>query len=338
MAGIDPDGTAAAAATTAATTISRPTRIGRLRSSLRDFIITSSIASCMIAAFLTNKASMSNEQTQLNDQNSFLAPHLQSQSQRPLSHQERTSSAPNGNGNGNDGGGVTLKNTTRSKVHWCFWRPHMFTPMNILRDEFGYTEEVDPKAGDNWDLIFGGYPHCGDKRFDWKMETGLNKFLSEEQGWDKLQPHQVWFPCMGCKDSYCNKRDLCLLMKEIDPNYCFSLPDDHDRLLKNMRQSQEEAEGLSKPKQQFWVLKEDGPDKHLHVGNGVSFIKSERELPNKQDQSSGSYLVQPLVNHKMGVGIYQRRRHELRMYVCVTSTTPLRAYTYCVGEVCQCSD
>jgi hypothetical protein len=51
----------------------------------------------------------------------------------------------------------------------------------ILRNEFGYNEEVDPKAGDDWDFIFGGYPHCGDERFDWKMETGLNKFLTEEQ-------------------------------------------------------------------------------------------------------------------------------------------------------------
>eukprot|EP00984_Skeletonema_dohrnii_P028450 scaffold18432_cov84-Skeletonema_dohrnii-CCMP3373.AAC.1 len=49
---------------------------------------------------------------------------------------------------------MKIKNTKRSKVHWCYWRPHMFTPMNILRDEFGYIEEVDIKAGDDWDLIF----------------------------------------------------------------------------------------------------------------------------------------------------------------------------------------
>mmetsp|Transcript_15073 Transcript_15073/g.25692 ORF Transcript_15073/g.25692 Transcript_15073/m.25692 type:complete len:168 (+) Transcript_15073:45-548(+) len=59
---------------------------------------------------------------------------------------------------------MKIKNTKRSKVHWCYWRPHMFTPMNILRDEFGYKEEVDIKAGDDWDLIFGGYTNCGDKK------------------------------------------------------------------------------------------------------------------------------------------------------------------------------
>lgn len=81
-------------------------------------------------------------------------------------------------------------------------------------------------------------------------------------------------------------------------------------------------------------------DKHLHLGTGVRFIKSEMELPNEQDQrSSGAYIVQPLVNHKMGGGIWQRR-HELKIYVCVTSTTPLRAYLhiYCGGNVCPGSD
>ncbi len=218
---------------------------------------------------------------------------------------------------------VFMKTTRRSKVHWCHWRPHMWTPKKILRDQFGYTEEVDVKAGDDWDLIFGGYPHCGDKRWDWHMETGLNKYLGEK-GWDKLQPHQVWFPCMGCKNSYCNKKELCLLMKEIDPSYCFSLPEDRDLLLEGMRQRH------SMQQEQLWVLKEDFPDKHKHVGTGINFIKSETELPSNEDQNSGGYLVQPLVNHKMGEGIYQRRRHELKMYISVTSTSPLRVYTYSI--------
>ena len=215
---------------------------------------------------------------------------------------------------------VFLKNTKRSKAHWCFWRPHMGRPMAMLRDEFGYNEVADPTKGEDWDLIFGGYPNCGSKKFDFKMETGLNKFLND-RGWDTLQPHQIWFPCMGCKNSYCNKKELCLLMKEIDPSYCFSLPEDRNRLLEGMRQRH------SSQQQQLWVLKEDSPDKHIHVGTGINFIKSETELPSNEDQNSGTYLVQPLVNHKMGEGIYQRRRHELRMYISVTSTSPLRVYT-----------
>ena len=226
-----------------------------------------------------------------------------------------------------------IKNTTRSKVHWCHWRPHMYTPMLILQQEFGYTEEIDPRKveNDQWDLIFGGYPHCGDKKFDWKMETGVNKYLSK-QGWDELAPHQIWFPCMGCKGSYCNKKDLCLLMKMIDPTYCYSLPDDRAILTQKMRdqQSQQQATevvGNRSRMEQFWVLKEDHPDKHLHVGTGVHFIKSENELPSVQDENVG-YLVQPLINHKMGGKEYDRRRHELKAFVCVTSTTPFRAYMY----------
>eukprot|EP00581_Thalassiosira_minuscula_P030207 CAMPEP_0183763398 /NCGR_PEP_ID=MMETSP0739-20130205/9676_1 /TAXON_ID=385413 /ORGANISM="Thalassiosira miniscula, Strain CCMP1093" /LENGTH=507 /DNA_ID=CAMNT_0026001815 /DNA_START=126 /DNA_END=1649 /DNA_ORIENTATION=+ len=228
-----------------------------------------------------------------------------------------------------------IKTSVRSKAHWCFWRPHMGRPMNILRNEFGYNNEVNPEAGEEWDIIFGGYQNCGSRRnsrnFDWKMETGLNKYLNE-QGWDKLQPHQVWFPCMGCAHSYCNKKELCLLIKKIDPTYCFSLPGDRDRLLKAMEvDSQEGFDDGGSRTRQFWVVKEDYADKHLHVGHGVRFIKSTTELPNEQDQSSGAYLVQPLVRHKTaGAGEFHRRRHELRMYVSVTSTTPLRAYAYSV--------
>eukprot|EP00956_Cyclotella_meneghiniana_P016366 scaffold25831_cov38-Cyclotella_meneghiniana.AAC.2 len=214
-------------------------------------------------------------------------------------------------------------NSTRSRVYWCHWRPHMGTPKSILQREFGYTQEVDPKAGDEWDLIFGGYPNCGDGsvKFDYQMKTGLNKYLSEK-GWDKLSPHQVWFPCMGCKDSYCNKRDLCYLMKKIDPNYCFSLPDDQERLVELMEIKNKTSS------RQFWVVKKDNPNEHLHSGHGVRFIESVEELPNMEDRSSGMYLVQPLVHHRMGKDGYKMRRHELRMHVSITSTSPLRAYAY----------
>jgi hypothetical protein len=217
---------------------------------------------------------------------------------------------------------MRIKNSTRSRVFWCHWRPHMMKPKNILQKEFGYVDEVNPSEGDDWDLIFGGYPNCGSVKFDFEMKTGLNKYLND-QGWDKLSPHQVWFPCMGCKASYCNKRDLCYLIKKVDPNYCFSLPDDRDRLIKLMESAK------NSQTQQLWVLKQDHPSKHLHVSAGVRFIESVSELPNEQDQTSGEYLVQPLVQHKMGIGGgYRNRRHELKMFISVTSTTPLRAYAY----------
>ncbi|KAL3803339.1 hypothetical protein HJC23_009303 [Cyclotella cryptica] len=222
------------------------------------------------------------------------------------------------------------QNVKRSKVHWCFFRNHMFKPMNILKNEFGFTDEVDPQSGDSWDLIFGGYPHCGihpTERFDWNMEYGLNAHLSQ-QGWENLQHHQVWFPCMGCSHSYCNKRELCYLTREIDPSSCYVLPQDQHRLLEAMGMN----DTGSNTTQQLWVVKEDSPEKHLHVGKGVHFIKSPDELPSVEDQINGTYLVQPLVRHRMLSGDY-KRRHELRMYVSVTSTRPLRAYAYTAGMV-----
>jgi hypothetical protein len=92
-----------------------------------------------------------------------------------------------------------------------------------------------------------------------------------------------------------------------------------------MRHNEEEAK--TSGKRHHWVVKQDSAVKNLHVGSGVRFIKSEEELPTIQEQISGDYLVQPLTDHKMGPGEYQRR-HELRMYLGVTSTTPLRAYAY----------
>ena len=39
--------------------------------------------------------------------------------------------------------------------------------------------------------------------FDWKMEQGLNKQLLE-RGFETLKPHQVYIPCMGCREGFCN--------------------------------------------------------------------------------------------------------------------------------------
>ena len=127
----------------------------------------------------------------------------------------------------------------------------MRTPMKMLQGEFGYNETVDAMKTDDWDLIFGGYPHCGsnisnDKNLDWAMERGLNAHLNEK-GWDGLGEHQVWFPCMGCKDSYCNKRGLCKITRELDPHSCYLLPQDLDRLKSKMEEDNNK----------LWVLKRD---------------------------------------------------------------------------------
>ena len=50
---------------------------------------------------------------------------------------------------------------------------------------------------------------------------------------------------MGCKESYCNKRDLCLLMREIWPDSCYKLPEDLERWKTQTGQNK------------LWVLKQD---------------------------------------------------------------------------------
>ena len=208
----------------------------------------------------------------------------------------------------------------RQKVHWCWWPPHMRRPSKILSNEFGYNNTVDATKTDDWDLIFGGYPHCGktqkNKTWDWKMERGLNHHLNEK-GWDTLKPHQVWFPCMGCKDSYCNKRGLCEITRELDPDSCYLLPNDLDRLKTRMESDRD----------QLWVLKRDSPTMHSHMGTGVSFIRNASQIPSAENLTDETYLVQPFVEQHMGSGNYHRR-HEIRLYIAVTSTTPLRAYAY----------
>ena len=208
---------------------------------------------------------------------------------------------------------ATLKHDRRNKVMWC-GPQHSRNVMTIIENDFQYTP-VPWSAHPDWDLIYGGYPHCGVTKgqppFDWEMKTGLNKILNDT-GWSNLKPHQIWFPCMGCKHSYCEKNQLCYLLRNIDPSACYVLPDDADRLESQMDGSK------------LWVLKRDGRNLNLHVGTGVSYIRNMTQIP---DTSDGSYLVQPYLEPFLGQGEYQRKA-ELRAYLAITSVYPLRLYIY----------
>ena len=81
------------------------------------------------------------------------------------------------------------------------------------------------------------------------MERGLNARLNTG-GWDAMEPHQVWFPCMGCKGSYCNKCDLCLITRAFRPDSCYKLPEDLGRLQVQMGQAGDAGHRI-------WVLKQD---------------------------------------------------------------------------------
>lgn len=204
----------------------------------------------------------------------------------------------------------------RLNAHWCRRRgltAQTRMAIKILQEEFGFVS-VDATKTDDWDIIFGGYPHCGSKDWDFEMKTGLNQQLNE-RGWSNLKPHQVWYPCMGCKNAYCNKRELCRIVRGIDPNACFLLPDDRDRLVDMM-------DGKT-----LWVMKRDGTYFHKHIGSNVFYIQSEQDFPPEDEMADSTFLVQPYHNPHLGAGKY-KRKSEVRFYIAVTSTSPLRAYAY----------
>jgi len=234
------------------------------------------------------------------------------------------------------------QNRTRHKMHLGKWWAHMGRPSQILKEEFGYNISVDATKDNDWDLIFGGYPHYGEppiarrpKKWDWTMEGYLNHHLAE-RGWDRLQPHQVWFPCMGCKDSYCNKRGMCEITRKFDPDSCFLLPDDLEKVTKHMEAAasssannndNNDGDGDVTGTSSLWVLKQDSNTMHKHMGTGVSFIRNVSQLPSREDMADGTWIVQPFVEQWMGTGDYHRRQ-EIRLYVAITSTSPLRAYAW----------
>ena len=208
-----------------------------------------------------------------------------------------------------------MKQERHRKMHLCHFRPHNYRPAQMLINDFGF-EKVDASKIDDCDMIFGGYPHCGSKPWDWNMKTGLNAEL-KAKGWNTLKPHQVWFPCMGCSQSYCNKRELCWHQHEQDQNSCFLLPDHLDKLSKQMKSDSSK----------LWVLKRDAPDLHLHRGTGVQIISSPDELPNSNDLKDLTRLVQPYMDPLLGKGVYVHKS-EVKFYVATTSITPLRVYVY----------
>lgn len=208
-----------------------------------------------------------------------------------------------------------MKQTRRTKVHLCRNPTRSRHGYRIMRDEFGF-DRVNATAGEEWDVVFGGYPNCGSVKRDYQMQTGLNQKLLK-QGFDSLKPHQVYFPCMGCTDSYCNKEKLCRLQRSIDPESCYLLPEDRTVLVKKMKESPGET----------WVLKHDSSTTAVHSGTGVQLINSIDQLPEKKQLEKSSYLVQPFIDSYMGEGDL-RRKTEVRYYVAITSITPLRVYYF----------
>jgi hypothetical protein len=162
------------------------------------------------------------------------------------------------------------------------------------------------------------------------MQTGLNRRLAE-RGWPSLRPSQVWYPCMGCRETFCNRRELCRLLRRVDPSLCFLLPDHGAELEARM-------DG-----ERIFVVKRDGD---WHGGDGVEFVRSRDELPRpapgedgedggreggEGGEGGGSTRVHAHVQRYcepfLGEGEY-KRRSELRIWLAVTNTQPLKVYYY----------
>ena len=204
----------------------------------------------------------------------------------------------------------TFPKEKRSKLMIC--GHHSVNPINILTKEFKLNEV--PWTAPEWDVVYGGYMHCQPRlpngNPSYNLDGGLNKRLNDE-GWANLKPHQMWFPCMGCHWSYCDKVQLCRLIQQYAPNECFLLPKDKDRLEKLMDNNK------------VWVLKRSAPSLFLHLGTGVQYVKN---LAGVQDQiSDGTYMVQP---YHPPLTTWKNRKFELKVYLAVTSVYPLRLYAH----------
>lgn len=206
----------------------------------------------------------------------------------------------------------------------------------LLEEEFGF-ESVDAKAPNtSWDVIFGGHIYCGEPfEADVGMRFGLNRLLNE-QGWDTLRASQVWFPCMGCGQSYCNKVELCRYLQSMDPTSCFILPRDGERWKQAMNDNT------------IYVVKGTGVLTHdTHSGRSITYARTssqaDRLMNTRGTNKSQNYafIAQRFVEPFLGVGDY-RRKAELQIYLAMTSTSPLRVYMYdewvCILAASQYTD
>ena len=81
------------------------------------------------------------------------------------------------------------------KAHFC-GKGYNKPVEKILQEEFNYMT-TNANVDDDWDLIYGGYQHCGTKSHEWDMKTGLIPKIT----FSALKPYQQWFNCMGCRGS-----------------------------------------------------------------------------------------------------------------------------------------
>jgi hypothetical protein len=188
-------------------------------------------------------------------------------------------------------------------LHVC--GQHLEMVPKLLRDR-GFQPVNASVNIDGWGVMFGGHIHCGAYPMDEAMTSGLNAQMLKHA--NRLPQHSVYHSCLGCRESICSKRTLCVLAKwhgfeGVATPECYVLPTEHAAFAS--------LEPASK-----WVLKADGK----HRGEGVSYVNatSISQLPTLAsfDMVQKLYFVPP-------------NTLPIRVYVALTSSYPFRAHVYC---------
>lgn len=162
----------------------------------------------------------------------------------------------------------------------------------------------------------------------------------------ELQPHQVVNPCFGGRDTWASKVGLCRILRDIDPDLCYVLPEDQDRFAGHMDgrlfisklavnpdlPSKFNSKGGAWAPEGFedtWFN-----EGRYHTGNSVTMVTRADQLP-RIDVSTHLGVVQPALVPYLGEGC-MARKWELHLYVAMISSkggTPLRFYAYDDMEV-----
>ena len=174
----------------------------------------------------------------------------------------------------------------------------------ILRDRnFATVDAWTNITG--WGVILGGYQRCGNHALDDGMTCGLNALLFKHA--HDLPQHSMYHSCLGCRESICSKRKMCILAKwhgfeGIASPKCYVAPAEHDALLRDLNTSA------------LWVMKRD----ERHNGNGVRIVNA------SYIQELATLAPFDIVHKYVPLD-----RRPIRVYVSVTSSYPFRAHVYC---------
>jgi hypothetical protein len=220
--------------------------------------------------------------------------------------------------------GIAETSLPMKTMHVCSKTLHLVP--QILRDRGFATSDAWTNIT-GWGLILGGYQRCGNHALDDGMTCGLNALLFKHAR--ELPNHSVYHSCLGCRESICSKRKMCILAKwhgfeGIASPTCYIAPAEHDALLRDLDTSA------------LWVMKRD----ERHNGNGVKIVNASHIQ--KLATLAPFDIVQKYV---------PLERRPLRVYVSITSSYPFRAHVYChvhhlvlqpseatVFDICQRAD